>query len=113
MRTGIGKGQVPLWPDLECHPEAAVGGRRVSRRFAMLKDILSLIFLGLIISLAVSNGFNINKMERASRKIALKALSTARKTPLPSLKGIPSANPYGCGTYECHQKKSKRLGNSR
>ena len=75
----------------------------------MLKDIFSLIFLGVIISLAISNGFNINKMERAARHRALEALSTARKTRLPTLKGIPSPNPYGCGTYECHKEKMDQL----
>jgi len=54
----------------------------------MINNILALIFLGVTISLAISNGFNINKMERAARKLAFQAISDARKTPLPSLKGI-------------------------
>lgn len=72
----------------------------------MIKDIIGLIFLGIFISVGISEGFNIHKMTSKMRAMTIDAMHTARKQPLPSLKGIPSPNPYGCGNYECHKNMS-------
>jgi len=75
----------------------------------MIKQIIGLIFLGVTISVGVSEDFNINKMASKMRSMAIGAMHTARTQPLTSLKGIPSPNPFGCGDYECHKLTSKIL----
>ncbi len=76
----------------------------------MLKDILSLILLGITISVGISTGFNPQKISIKMRHMALEALHEARSTPLPTLEGLQPVNPYGCATYECHQKMLKLNG---
>jgi len=77
----------------------------------MIKQIIGLIFLGITISVGISEGFNIHKMASKMRSMTIDAMHTARKQPLPTIKGIPPVNPYGCGDYECHERLSKSSAN--
>ncbi|MEK7791107.1 MAG: hypothetical protein AAB309_05735 [Deltaproteobacteria bacterium] len=70
----------------------------------MIKQIISLIFLGIFIAVGISEGFNIRKMAVKMRAMTIEAMHTARKQPLPTLKGKPPVNPYGCGDYECYKR---------
>lgn len=69
----------------------------------MVRDIIGLILLGIIISVGISEGFNIYKMESRMRKMAYMAVHRAATDQLPTLGKNTSPNPFGCGTYECHK----------
>lgn len=70
----------------------------------MIRDIIGLILLGITISVGIATGFNPKKMAIKMRSMAMGALHDTRKTQLPTVKGVQSPNPYGCGSYECYQK---------
>jgi hypothetical protein len=74
----------------------------------MIQLIIGLIFLGITVSVGVSQGYKIDKMADQMRKMAHEAVHEARSSKLPSLKGVRSPNPFGCGTYECHKRFMSR-----
>lgn len=73
----------------------------------MLRDILGLILLGITISIGLSTGFNPKKMAVKMREMAMGAIHQTLRMPLPTVMGVRSPNPYGCGNYECHRKLIK------
>ena len=78
----------------------------------MIQQITGLIFLGIAISVGVSQGFDIYKMESKMRTMAYKAVHQAATHQLPTLGKNTSPNPFGCGTYECHKMMTKAFKNA-
>ena len=73
----------------------------------MLRDIIGLILLGITISVGIASGFNPAKMATKMRQMAVEAIHDTRTMPLPTVYGVESPNPFGCGSYECHKFHQK------